>query len=50
MQRATPQADRLANWLPIPKGGSFRATLRAYLPKPALLSGQFHFSPLERLS
>ena len=39
--RLDPGGDRTSNWLPAPKSGPFSLTLRAYLPKPELLSGAY---------
>lgn len=49
IQRAPPasEADR-ANWLPAP-AGPFHLSLRAYLPKPELLSGAWAPPPVERV-
>lgn len=38
-------ADR-ANWLPAPATGPWSVSLRAYLPKPDLLSGAYRLPPL----
>lgn len=45
---AAPDGDRAANWLPAPEG-PFALFLRAYLPKPELLDGGYHF-PAVRLA
>jgi hypothetical protein len=37
--RSNPGAERVANWLPAPSSGPYTLSLRAYLPRPALLSG-----------
>ncbi|HUH85538.1 MAG TPA: DUF1254 domain-containing protein [Stellaceae bacterium] len=39
--RKDPGGERTANWLPAPASGPFALTLRAYLPKPALLHGSY---------
>jgi len=39
--RSDPGGARTANWLPAPKKGPFALTLRAYLPRPELLSGAY---------
>ena len=39
--RSDPGGERTANWLPAPKTGPFALTLRAYLPRPELLSGAY---------
>lgn len=40
IQSESPGPDKEANWLPAPKG-PFMLTMRYYLPKPELLSGQW---------
>jgi hypothetical protein len=40
-----PGPEREANWLPAP-AGLFTMTLRAYLPRPALLNGNYRLSPM----
>jgi len=40
IQNDSPAKDKEANWLPAPKG-PFMLTMRYYLPKPELLSGQW---------
>jgi hypothetical protein len=42
-------ADKLANWLPAPKG-PMRLSLRAYEPAPAILEGRYRVPPVRRLS
>jgi hypothetical protein len=39
--RSDPGGARTANWLPAPGKGAFALTLRAYLPRPELLSGAY---------
>ena len=39
--RSDPGGARTANWLPAPVKGPFALTLRAYLPRPELLSGAY---------
>jgi hypothetical protein len=39
--RSDPGGARTANWLPAPEKGPFALTLRAYLPRPELLSGAY---------
>ncbi len=41
----SPGAEREANWLPAP-AGPFTMTLRAYLPRNALLSGSYRLPPV----
>ena len=40
-----PGPERASNWLPAP-AGPFTMTLRAYLPKPELLSGAYRLPPM----
>lgn len=47
MSRTAPNADPNANWLPTPAEGNFVVILRAYLPKPALLSGSYQLPPVQ---
>lgn len=42
----SPGADREGNWLPAP-AGAFALFMRAYLPKPELLNGQYRLPPVE---
>jgi hypothetical protein len=42
---ADPGGARTANWLPAP-AGPFTLTLRAYLPKPPLLNGDYRLPPM----
>lgn len=49
ISRTDPGGDRSANWLPAPKSGPFSMTLRTYLPRAELLSGQFRFAPITRV-
>jgi hypothetical protein len=44
IQADSPGDEKQANWLPSPKG-PFMMTMRYYLPKPALLKGEW-ISPL----
>jgi hypothetical protein len=39
--RSDPGGARTANWLPAPEKGPFALTLRAYLPRPELLSDAY---------
>jgi hypothetical protein len=48
MSHDRPAPSLGGNWLPMPSG-PFRVTLRAYLPKPEMLSGRWSPPPLERL-
>lgn len=40
VQKDAPEADKAANWLPAPEG-AFRLSMRLYVPKPEILSGQW---------
>ena len=44
--RSDPGGGRTANWLPAPEKGPFALTLRAYLPRPELLSGAYRLPPI----
>ncbi len=46
--RNDPGPDRRANWLPAPAKGPFALTLRAYLPRPALVSHAYVPPPVLR--
>jgi hypothetical protein len=46
MSRTAPNALN-ANWLPAPSEGNFVVILRAYLPKPSLLSGSYVLPPVQ---
>lgn len=48
ISRSDPGGERSANWLPAPDG-PFMLSLRAYLPKPALLTGEYRAPALVRL-
>lgn len=41
MTREDPGGDATRNWLPIPTEGNFVVALRAYLPRPTMLNGQY---------
>jgi hypothetical protein len=47
IQKDAP-GDHLINWLPSPPG-CFALMMRAYLPKPGMLDGRFHYPGIERL-
>jgi hypothetical protein len=47
IQRTRP-AEQEVNWLPAPAGG-FRLNMRLYWPKPAVLRGDWHPPPVERV-
>jgi hypothetical protein len=44
--RQDPGGGRTENWLPAPARGPYIMTLRAYLPKPALLTGAYRLPPI----
>jgi hypothetical protein len=46
IQRADPGGQRSSNWLPAPPSGPVTLVMRTYLPKPALLDGQYTLPPL----
>ena len=48
ISRTDPGAERRANWLPAPAQGPFALTLRAYLPRPALVSHAYVPPPVLR--
>lgn len=39
--RSDPGSERTDNWLPAPKAGPWTVTWRGYLPKPALINGDW---------
>ena len=43
IQNTAPPAQ--SNWLPAP-AGKFKLMLRAYLPSPAILNGEYHGPPV----
>lgn len=47
LQRTAPVGHE-SNWLPAP-AGRFKLTLRAYLPGRAVLEGEYHVPPVERV-
>jgi hypothetical protein len=49
ISRTDPGAERRANWLPAPAQGPFALTLRAYLPRPALVSHAYVPPPVLRV-
>ncbi len=46
--RKDPGGRRSANWLPAPDG-AFILSLRAYLPRPAMITGEYRAPPPVRL-
>jgi len=49
VSRADPGGARSANWLPAPGTGPFSMILRAYLPRPQLLSGAYLPPPFVKI-
>jgi hypothetical protein len=49
ISRTDPGVARAANWLPAPAKGPFAMILRAYLPKPALLSHAYVPPPVIKI-
>lgn len=49
ISREDPGGARSANWLPAPAQGPFSVTFRTYLPRPAILDGQWRISALQKL-
>jgi hypothetical protein len=47
ISRTDPGGEKTSNWLPAPKTGTYAVTWRGYLPKPALLNGQWRMPPIE---
>jgi hypothetical protein len=47
--RNDPGADRHPNWLPAPPTEKFAVFLRAYLPRPELLDGDYRVPTIERV-
>lgn len=45
--RQDPGPERRANWLPAPQKGAFVITLRAYLPRRAMLDGAYRLPPIQ---
>lgn len=48
IQRETPPAEEMSNWLPMP-AGPFHLGLRNYQPRAELLEGRFHYPAIERI-
>ncbi len=46
LQAEMPQGETVGNWLPAPQG-PFSLSLRAYLPRPEVLSGEWIPAPVE---
>jgi hypothetical protein len=49
IQNASPGADKEANWLPAPSG-DFSLNLRLYVPEEPVLTGQYQYPPIQRVS
>jgi hypothetical protein len=49
ISRTDPGGEKSANWLPAPTSGPFAMILRAYLPKPELLTGRYKLPPIVRV-
>jgi hypothetical protein len=45
--REDPGGTRASNWLPAPKSGPYKLSMRCYLPKRELLNGGYKFPPVE---
>ena len=50
ISRTDPGQARHSNWLPAPRDKPFMLSMRAYLPQPRLLTGQYRFPPLRRFT
>lgn len=48
LQHASPGAKRESNWLPAPEG-AFYVIMRAYMPKPEMLSGSYRLPPIQQV-
>src|SRR5262249_48529579 len=46
ISRQNPGGEKTDNWLPAPESGPYQLYMRAYLPKPELLSGDYRLPPL----
>jgi Protein of unknown function (DUF1214) len=46
ISRQNPGGEKTDNWLPAPESGPYSLYMRAYLPKPELLSGDYRLPPL----
>jgi hypothetical protein len=46
--QSTAPAEHESNWLPAP-AGRFKLMLRAYLPGPAILNGEYHVPPVNKV-
>jgi hypothetical protein len=49
IQNASPGADKESNWLPAPSG-DFSLNLRLYVPEGPVLTGQYQYPPIQRVS
>ena len=48
-RRASPGADKEANWLPAPASGPFNLTVRIFWPKEAVLDGSYKLPPVKKV-
>jgi hypothetical protein len=48
IQHDSPGADKESNWLPSPSG-DFSLNLRTYVPQDAILKGEYHYPPIQRV-
>jgi hypothetical protein len=46
IQHESPGADKELNWLPSPEGSAFDLLMRAYLPRPEIVSGEWEPPPV----
>jgi hypothetical protein len=49
MQKDSPDADKVSNWLPTPQTGNFRPVMRMYQPKQAILNGSYILPAIKRI-
>jgi hypothetical protein len=47
ISRADPGEPKRSNWLPAPPQGPYALSMRCYLPKPALMEGDYRLPPIE---
>jgi hypothetical protein len=48
MSRNDPGAERRSNWLPLPSDGPFAPVFRVYMPKAALIDGDYRLPAMQR--
>jgi hypothetical protein len=46
ISRSDPGVARRSNWLPAPPAGAYAVSMRCYLPRPELLSGDYRLPPI----